>query len=71
MFSEIIPLQISMQMKLVDNRIAFRFGFGQIEISFGFGISAFVSFGIRQKHTFRPKEAVSAKIDLIGPSIFY
>ena len=40
------------------------------EISFSFGISAFVSFGIRQKHTFRPKEAVLAKIDLIGPSIF-
>ena len=34
------------------------------KISFGFGISAFISFGIRQKHTFRPKEAVSAKIDL-------
>ena len=41
------------------------------KISFGFGISAFVSFGIRQKHTFRPKEAVSAKVDLVSPSIFY
>ena len=35
------------------------------KISFGFGISAFISFGIRQKHTFRPKEAVLARIDLI------
>ena len=40
------------------------------EISFGFGILAFVSFGIWQKHTFRSKEAVSAKIDLVRPSIF-
>ena len=30
------------------------------KISFGFSISAFVSFGIWQKHTFRSKEAVSA-----------
>ena len=35
------------------------------DISISFGILAFVSFGIRQKHTFLPKEAVSAKIDLV------
>ena len=34
-------------------------------ISISFGTFPFISYGNRHKHTFRPKEAVSAKIDLV------